>query len=129
VVVWLWRKLKEPDWGQEECIDRMKTVIIVFCALFFLLPTSTPAEDMTIYDSEWNVKGHVHNNTVYDRDWKIKGYIRGDKLYDKDWNLEEQIGRDGKVYDKNWEPKGRVKDGRIYDNNWKLKGTIKKGGK
>jgi hypothetical protein len=61
--------------------------------------------------------------TIYDRDWRVKGHIEDGKVYDENRNLRYRV-EDGRIYDRDWKTKGRIEKGRVYDENWKLKYRI-----
>lgn len=43
------------------------------------------AEEVTIYDKDWRIKGHIEDGRVYDRDWRLQNRIEGGKIYDRNW--------------------------------------------
>jgi hypothetical protein len=75
-------------------------LIVVLCVFVWLtiILGLVLAEEITIYDRDWQVKERVRGGTIYDRGWRVKGYIEDGKVYDRNWNLEKRI-EDGKNYD------------------------------
>jgi len=66
-------------------------LIVVLCGFVWLtiILSLALAEEITIYDKDWQVKERIQDGTIYDRDW------------------------DGKVYARNWNPIRRPKEMRI----------------
>lgn len=93
-------------------------LIIFFAVMSF--SSLTLAQDIKIYDKDYNPKYRVENNKVYDKDWNLQYRIENNKIYDKNWNLQYRIQED-KIYDKDWNLRYRKEENKIYDNHYKLR--------
>ena len=60
-------------------------LIVVLCGFVWLtiILGFVLAEEITIYDKEWQVKERIHGGKIYDRDWRVKGHIENGKVYDR----------------------------------------------
>jgi hypothetical protein len=90
-------------------------LIVVLCGFAWLtiILGLALAEEITIYDKDWQVKERIWDGTMYDRDWRVKRHIEDGKVYDRNWNLDKRI-EDGKIYDRNCNVKGRFDAQKIY---------------
>jgi len=82
--------------------------ILFFLVTFLLLSGISPAEDLKVYDRDWNLKYRIEDGRIYDRDWETKGRIQEDGVYDENWRLKYRIEGD-RVYDRDW----NLKDGAV----------------
>ncbi len=75
-------------------------LIVVLCGFVWLtiILSLGLAEEVTIYDKDWQVKERIQDGTIYGRDWRVKGHIEDGRVYDKNWGLEKRI-EDGKIYE------------------------------
>jgi hypothetical protein len=56
-------------------------LIVVLCGFVWLtiILGLALADEITIYDKDWQVKERIQDGTVYDLNWNTKGYIRKGK--------------------------------------------------
>ena len=68
-------------------------LIVVLCGFVWLtiILSVALAEEVTIYDKDWQVKERIQDGTIYDRDWRVKGHIEEGRVYDKNWNLQKGL--------------------------------------
>lgn len=102
---------------------------LYFCALCLfvlttLFPFITKAQDIKVYDENYNLKNRVEGDRIYDKDWNLRYRIKDDKVYDKDWNLRYRIEED-KIYDKDWNLRYRKEDNNIYDRDYRRRYRLK----
>jgi hypothetical protein len=93
-------------------------LIVFFTVMFFA--TLTIAQDIKIYDKDYNLKYRTEGNRVYDNKWNLRYRIEDNKVYDKNWNLKYRIDKD-KIYDKGWNLRYRKEENTIYDKDYNLK--------
>lgn len=80
--------------------------VVSFLALFF--PSFLHAENIKIYNRNWNLMDKIENGKIYDKNWNLQGRIvgatrcregnEGNKVYDKDWLLHYKIEDGGTQY-------------------------------
>jgi alpha-N-acetylglucosamine transferase len=81
-----------------QTIQAFLTVVLCGFVWLTIILGLALAEEVTIYDKNWQVKERIQDGTIYDRDWTVKGHIDDGKVYDRNWNLEKRI-EDGKIYE------------------------------
>ena len=59
-------------------------LVVVLCGFVWLtiILSLALAEEITIYDKDWQVKEGIQDGTIYDRDWKVKGHIEDGKNHE-----------------------------------------------
>ena len=60
--------------------------LVLLTVLIFL--GQALAEEVTIYDRDWNMRERIKNGKIYDRNWNLKGRIGNEIIFDRNWNTK-----------------------------------------
>jgi hypothetical protein len=78
-IKWFYRSTKNSLLKGAKIKKERKMKTSLFLVLFAFLSTLSFAQDATIYNKEWETKGHIQDGKIYDKNWRPQGYIENGK--------------------------------------------------